>query len=467
MFTLKVEKLRQKYPLFIYESYLVEQKNYDLVLSFKFSAPPDLAFESVLVFKDVNTDRLKVIDKEVLDNLAFHIGLGEITSYWKATCSPKIVIKPSSLNKEQLSWWHKQIINGMGEYFFENEIDFTGSDFLELKNEYTGETFGCVFDDLLENKVLVPVGGGKDSLVTLSLIKESNYQANSFILNNNRVVKTAFESSLAAGFNKPMVADRFIDKKLTSLAKESYLNGHVPFSLYLAFVTTLGAVVGNYKYIAVSNESSANEESLVYLGRKINHQYSKSYDFEVAFNNYAKKYLAKNVEYFSFLRPLLEIQIVKLFSKKPQFYKVFSSCNVSLVQNKTGWCGKCSKCIFVFIMIYSFISKDQAISIFGSNLFEDSSFIQELRFLTGLEGQKPFECVGTKEEVKAGLYLSLEKNKKLNIPQPVLLDYFEKEILPCESNIKNRTENLLKSWNNKNLLLPDFEDILKKEVKSV
>jgi UDP-N-acetyl-alpha-D-muramoyl-L-alanyl-L-glutamate epimerase len=467
MFTSKVRDLREKYPFFVYDGYLFEQKNNDLEMRFNFSAPPDLKFESVVFLKNIEESRLKEIKKEVLDNLVFHIGLSEMVSYWKAVCSPEIIIKAGYLNNKQLSWWHKQILAGMGEYFFENQINFTSPNFLSIKNEANSQYSHNIFKDNLDNKVIVPVGGGKDSLVTLGAIKKSHFRVNSLILNNNRQVEIANKSSEVAGFHKPIVIERFLDKNLIDLPKEKYLNGHTPFSLYLAFVSVLAAVIFNYKYIALSNETSANEESVVYLGRKINHQYSKSFEFEKDFNGYSGEYLAKEVKYFSFLRPLHEIQIVRLFAKHREFYKSFSSCNISLAKNNIGWCSSCSKCLFVFVMLYPFVSLGDIVEIFGINLLDQASFLSELESLVGMSDQKPFECVGTKEEVKIGLYLSWQKNKELGVEQPVLLNYFENEIMTKEQNWQQRANNLLNSWNSNNLLPPEFGEILKKEVQGV
>ena len=124
-----------------------------------------------------------------------------------------------------------------------------------------------------------------------------------------------------------IIVERKIDKKLLELNQKGGLNGHTPFSAYLAFLSVLCAVLFDFKFIAFSNERSSNEGNLKYLGRVINHQYSKSFDFEKKFRDYSKKYLAKNVEYFSFLRPLYEIQIAKIFSKYPQYLNAFLSCN--------------------------------------------------------------------------------------------------------------------------------------------
>jgi len=60
----------------------------------------------------------------------------------------------------------------------------------------------------------------------------------------------------------------------------------------------------------------------------INHQYSKSSEFEKKFRDYLTN-LTPSVSYFSLLRPLYELQIAKILAKLPQYHQVFKSCNVN------------------------------------------------------------------------------------------------------------------------------------------
>jgi hypothetical protein len=310
----------------------------------------------------------------------------------------------------------------------------------------------------------VPLGGGKDSVVTLNILK-NNFKITTLILNTNtaspKPVQSALETSDIARFKNPIIIERNLDQKLFDLNKQGFLNGHTPFSLYLAFATTLAAVLFDYKYIAVSNESSAEEETVSYLGHKINHQYSKSFEFEKNFDRYRRKYLAKDILYFSFLRPLHEIQIAKLFSNYPNFFPVFKSCNVG--QKENVWCGSCAKCLFAFIMLYPFIPKEEMIKAFSYSLFENTDLLETLKSLLGKTEHKPFDCVGTKEETAAALYLSYLKEKDSKLPP--LLQYFEKEVLPSNPQINKSAKQLLKSWNNNNLLPAKFSKILKRNLR--
>jgi 7-cyano-7-deazaguanine synthase in queuosine biosynthesis len=348
----------------------------------------------------------------------------ETLSYWKATCSPKIEILAGSLNEEQIKWWKDLILKGMGQFFFENKINFLERNFLKI------ESFGRKFErfegKLNENKILVPVGGGKDSVVTIEYLKKLKKDLILFCLNPNENQKKIIEIS---GIGKKVFVKREIDKKLLELNQMGFLNGHTPFTAYLCFLSVLVAVLKDCKFIAFSNEKSSNEGNVKYLGRMINHQYSKSEDFEKKFRFYSKKYLAKDVECFSLLRNLYELEISALFSQFPRYFDTFLSCNTAYQTNSgtkkpiKKWCGKCPKCLFVFTSLYPFIG-ERVIKIFRKNLFEDKKLFPLILQLIGKRKFKPFECVGTKKESFLAFKLSLEKWIKENEKLPFLLKKF-------------------------------------------
>jgi len=119
----------------------------------------------------------------------------------------------------------------------------------------------------------------------------------------------------------------------------------------------------------------------------------------------SKKYLAKDLNYFSFLRKYSELQIAKIFVKYPQYFNVFSSCNRGLILGKR-WCNDCPKCLFTYLILSPYLKEKQLIKIFGKNLLEDKNLLPILKKLTGKKGVKPFECVGTYEESRTALKLN-------------------------------------------------------------
>ena len=460
---------RKKYPKFIYRDYFYRISKNDLEIFFDFAIEPGIVFRPKVVIKNVGESRVKRIKIKTLDNLIFNLGLIEAISYWKATCSSKIEIEAGYLNKRQIKWWKDLIINGMGQFFYENKIDFRKTSFLKILSKSAEVGPPQAFKGGLKNKTLVPIGGGKDSIVTLEIFKKAKKNVQCFSLNPTQAVKKVMK---IADCKKPIIIERKIDPALLKLNRRGFLNGHTPFSAYLAFLSVLLAVIFDRKYIAFSNERSSNEGNLMYLGKEINHQYSKTFDFEKRFGNYSKKFLVKNVEYFSFLRPLYEIQIAKLFSQYRKYFSSFLSCNeahktASGIKRQTGkWCCNCSKCLFVFASLYPFVRRQRLIKIFGQNLFVKKELVSLMKELMGLKRFKPFECVGTKKESQVAFYLSWKKSREEDKKSPYLLNYFEKRILPKYRNLERESKRVMNSWSNQHNLPKRFRSLLKSSLMS-
>ncbi|MDO8655397.1 MAG: hypothetical protein Q7R48_03195 [bacterium] len=417
---MKIRQLRTKYPKFFYKGYSYKLQGRDLHISFDFSCPPDIRFHPKVIIKNIQK---KNIGKDVLGNLVFHLGMMELPSYWKATCSPTIVIEAGHLNTQQVTWWKYLILQGMGEFFYNNKIDFTSPKFLTIvsSSKKTHRVSGLK----LGKRILVPVGGGKDSAVTLELLK--HMRTRSFVLNPKSSQLSIIKKS---GGKAPITILRTIDPKLLELNRKGFLNGHTPFSAYLAFLTALVSALFEFRFVALSNEKSSNEGNMRYLGNVINHQYSKSFDFEQRFRKYSKRFLLRELEYFSFLRPLSELQIAKIFSRFPKYFPLFLSCNKT---KSRAWCGKCSKCLFVYVILSPFIAPKILERIFRKNLLKDRSLAPLMDQLTGKRGFKPFECVGTPQEVNAAL--------------------------------SGKTGKLLRSWNTRNFIPPALARILKNSLR--
>jgi hypothetical protein len=449
---MKLESLRKKYPRFVFEKYSYFLKVNNLKIFFVFKIEPGIVFKPKISIENVE----KIGN---LDNFIFNLGMIEILSYWKATCSKEIIIKAGYLNKEQISWWKNLIIDGMGQFFYENKIDFQRPGFLTIKSEY--RRIKPELSPNQTNRILLPIGGGKDSIVTLETLKKAGKDIRCFSLNPTE----AAIKILRAGCKNPIIVRRKIDQRLLELNRKGFLNGHTPFSAYLAFLSLLLARIFDFKYIALSNERSSNEGNVKYLGKEINHQWSKSFEFEKRLRDYSKKYLSKDIEYFSFLRPLYEIQIAKLFSKYPKYFPVFLSCNEAYKTDSgrkkpsKKWCSKCSKCLFAFSILYPFLKEKELIKIFGKNLFNDKSLVPIMEELVGEKRFKPFECVGTIKESLAALYLSFKKAKRIG-KLPFLLKYFEKRILKNYPSLEKESKKILNSWNGQNNLPKELKKFL-------
>jgi len=410
----KYLQLREEFPFFVYQSYSFKIKKRYLSVKFSFNISDKIYFNPKFRILHRDFADFEQIDKETLNNLIFHIGMVELVSYWKATCSPEIIIQPHLLNEEQIQWWKKLYFNGLGEFFYLNGIEPNWDDFLKI--ESGKEALSVSTSVLDENKIVVPIGGGKDSAVTLELLTGKGLKVIPFAVNPREATIRTIE---AAGYamNESLVIERELDSKLFELNERGFLNGHTPFSALLAFSSVLSGILSKAKFIALSNESSSNQSTVP--DSSINHQYSKSFEFENDFNWYINKYVHSKIQYFSFLRPVNELQIAKLFSKIPWHFESFRSCNVG---SKTdSWCGQCPKCLFTYTILSPFLTRPTLIRIFGKRLLDEESLRPILDELTGISEIKPFECVGTPEEVNAALRMTYEKFEEKN-GIPVLLN---------------------------------------------
>ena len=449
----KYVRFREQFKRLTYESFDIRKDQSGLEILFNFNLDNKYFFHPSLkipIREFMISDNMSY---QKLENIVFHIGMIELISYWKAACPAEIVIDPFALNEDQINWWKNLYFNGLGEFFYLNSIHRDINDFVHIISNSSKTLQKCTFET--SESTLIPVGGGKDSSVTLELLS-AEYSDNILLILNPR--KACIETATAAGFNddRILVVNRTIDPVLFKMNDEGFLNGHTPFSAMLAFVTLLGAAISGRKYIALSNESSANEVTVE--GSTVNHQYSKSYKFERDFREYYFKYITGDISYFSFLRPLSELQIAKLFSDLSVYFPVFRSCNVG---SKTDiWCGNCSKCLFTFIILSPFISREKMIDIFGKDLFADKNLLHEFNQLIGIAETKPFECVGTIDEVNAALCETIRREKD---GLPFLLEYYRHS--PNFELFKNTDFTThLKEFNTEHFLPGNFENLLKKKI---
>ena len=444
----KYDSLRATFESFSYEGFHYSMENGTFFAQFDFVLSQEIAFHPNFSIPSRSFYHWQDIPKPLLDNLIFHIGMIELISYWKIACPKKVIIKPFALDDEQIRWWKKLYFNGLGEFFYVNGIQTTINDFMTLTScrpERSVAETSPAHNGFLHEQTLIPVGGGKDSVVTLELLK-NRIPAIPLIINPRGATN---ECVAAAGYTEEQTAiiKRTLDPTMLKMNAEGYLNGHTPFSAMLAFYTILLGFATKSKYIALSNESSANEPTVP--DTEINHQYSKSVAFENDFRHYVAKYIDADIQYFSFLRPLNELQIAKLFSRAKEYRKVFKSCNAG---SKTdSWCGRCPKCLFTWLALSPFVPRTELTEIFGKDLLKDNDLRPILDQLDGSVEVKPFECVGTVGEVRACVNNILQTDDNL---RDTILEGVEKtEDLTVEDYISQFDEG-----NN----LPElFENIIK------
>ena len=381
-----------------------------------------------------------------------HLAAG--ISYYKLYAPDEIKTDCSGLTKAEADFFNLFYTAGLGEYSYRNNIslhiDFPYSEFAEIKKNPLR----------LRKRIIVPVGGGKDSTVSIESLKVVGYTPVLFSVGKPRPIRETIETS---GLQSILVTRTLPAnlKDFNDRAEElGTLNGHVPVTGIIAFILMLAAVLYDFSDVALSNERSANVGNTEKDGRVVNHQWSKSLEFEKAFRTLTSSVLP-DFRYFSLLRPLSELAIAQLFSKTDKYDTVFTSCNKAFRLDETKrldrWCADCDKCRFVFLALAPFMEKERLIKIFGRNLLDDASQLQGYKELLGLSAFKPFECVGEIEESVLA-FLMLADKKQWNsdeifvvLKEQVLQKYQDKRKLLSET-VFTLTDNHLIPQEYKNVI---------------
>ena len=403
----KYNTYRLTFGEMVYESYSYSVDAEGLKLEFAFRLNDKIVFRPTAAipcrpFLDFNQP------KELMDTLVFNIGMIELVSYWKCVCPPVVRVLPHSLDDEQIRFWKKLYFNGLGEFFYTNGINASLDDFMTIVSNPQSAVSGQATQALKQSSnqaittYLVPIGGGKDSVVTLEALRPRGVRP---LIMNPRGATTLCAERGGFSQEETLVINRRIDPLLLDLNAKGCLNGHTPFSAMLAFYTLLAATLSGVRNVALSNENSANESTVA--GSSVNHQYSKSLEFEDDFRRYVSRYVTRDINYFSYLRPLSELQIAKLFSQERKYFDVFKSCNAGSKQDI--WCGRCAKCLFAYIILSPFIEPETLNSIFGKSMLDDCELRGFFEELTGHTESKPFECVGTISEVNTALMMAKQR----------------------------------------------------------
>ena len=321
-------------------------------------------------------------------------------SYYKSGLAKKILCNKLP-HKNMADFIEKTWYHGLGELAFDSNISLKN----HIKFPYTKEHSSLSENINLSNRSLVPLGGGKDSLVTIEELKEQGKEISLFMVGNAELIK-----QVAGYINLPLVqVKRKIDPKLIQYNNTGNgFNGHVPITAINSSISVLTALLFDFNEIVFSNEKSADSANTINAdGDEVNHQYSKSSEFEKDFSKILSSEISTNIKYYSQQRNFSELEILEKFSNYPQYFSVFSSCNRNFhihgSQNeKSKWCNNCPKCRFVFLGLAPFVEKSKLISIFKHNLLDDNSQMQGFSELLGIQGFKPFECVGEiSESIKA------------------------------------------------------------------
>ncbi len=237
---------------------------------------------------------------------------------------------------------------------------------------------------------LVPVGGGKDSAAVLGLLPDAT---------GISVSATGVHRRLAAAAGVELLeVVRTIDEKLSRLTPTGF-NGHIPITAVNSAVSSLVAYLFDFDGVVMGNERSASEPTRMVGTTAVNHQYSKSFEFEKLLHD---AIAPTGITYFSLLRQLSELTIAGLVARDLRLRGSFLSCNRAFVRSRDPgapqvWCLECPKCLFTFLCFAPFLTVAEAEEIFGGNPLGRLELRESFRDLWRPES-KPFDCVGERTE---------------------------------------------------------------------
>ena len=459
--------LREQYPRFAYRGYEIEENDSCLKITYRFETLGLSEFAPVWVFPKAEGDCRRWSEDRLMQDMIFSLGMVELISYWKIACPPTVTVEAGRLNQDQIDWWKDLYFNGLGEFFYVNGIkEADPNHFMDIQcagqlkapctDQYKERHEECGVETVGKgNGVLVPIGGGKDSAVTLELLRLAGKPVCAYIINPRGAT---IHTTEVAGLDAAQVisAKRTLDSNMLELNCQGYLNGHTPFSALVAFSGIIAARMHGLTMVALSNESSANESTV--QGSTVNHQYSKSFKFEEDFHYYQTTYLKGSAYYFSMLRPLSEFQIARFFAGQKQYHGIFRSCNAG---SKTdSWCGHCPKCLFVYLILSPFLKPQEVRDIFGRNMLDDWDMKETLDQLIGIEEEKPFECVGSRDEINTAIVLTIKGLEEAGEALPCLLSYYKTTDL--YQTFRTRGDQYSTYYDGNNLVPDDLAGLVRK-----
>ncbi len=427
---------------FTFNMFAFSPKNGRLVLRYDLD---DMTFHEEITLPVEGVDTKKV-DWDAFDRALFLLHIIGGISYWKTSCPKNIVVNSGALTKEQADFFNNVYTEGLGEFYFTNKIDFT--DLVSFPVSVAAETPELTGASESHIDPLVPIGGGKDSITTVEMLKKAGMPITLFATKPSTPIQKTAEI-----MDTPLLmVEREIDKQLFELNKDpKTYNGHVPITGFLMCIALLTAILHNKSDVVWSLEESSSEANVEYLGMNINHQFSKSFEFEKAFQEYASTFVTKKVRTFSLLRQFSELEIINIFAEHPEYFSAFASCNKNFTQKKTEqheesfWCCNCPKCAFVFVALSGSLPHDDVVKIFGNDLFRSKELLPTFKQLLGTESHKPFECVGTSDETIAAMELAYRRAKESDksVLESHWMQYYVGEVRDTHKDLDKLIEKVL------------------------
>ncbi len=367
--------------------------------AFTFSVPRFGDFTETVVFPDrVN---LREMDASLRDDLACLAAIPIGASYYKAApaerIAPEFAMTASGRHLTELVYGP-----GLGEFYVRNALGYPPC--FTIAADVRGDAAKFPVFQESAAQAAVAFGGGKDSHVAANVIRAAGVEPEYVSL----VLSERVSARLQGMSETPVtMLHRTIDPRLIEISRSGEaLNGHIPITGINSCLMMLYAAAKGLDWVVFANERDASEPTMEANGYSVNHQFSKSLEFENALRD---GFMAAGapVQYFSVLRPVSALWIGRyLATKAAGALDIFASCNRNFVfagpdvlEEGRRWCGRCSKCVYTAVLLAPFLSVIRHAEVFQGQPLHDPDNARYLREIAGLTGAKPWECVGERREV--------------------------------------------------------------------
>jgi hypothetical protein len=347
-------------------------------------------FEETVTFETAPSDAVPALGPG-FDRALLHLHIAAGTSYYKAAAPSVVAVEGTGLTEAEAQLHHHLYDDGLREFAVTNGLPVPRP--VEVRSD--GPVWlGTPPASDGPGGLLVPIGGGKDSMVLIEAVRR--HAPRLFAVNPHPLTVALADR---AGLEL-LVVRRRLSPNLLALNGRGALNGHVPITAIVSMIAVAGSFLYGYDTIAMAVERSASEETVMVGGVPVNHQYSKSLAFEQLLRPLIATTIDPRLTYGSALRPYSELAIARAFARLDRYHGTFCSCNTAFRQGAgeaDRWCGDCPKCRFVALMLAPFLSPDRLADIIGRDLFADPAQAPGFAALMS-DRDKPFECVGERRE---------------------------------------------------------------------
>lgn len=417
------------------EAFTIEQPAFDAVTgvaTFRYTLG-ELSFSEILTFPSGSNASVAATPAflKLLQLTAVVLGV----SYFKLRAPYRIVV-PFPLTVREHDFALDVYENGLGEFYARNNLKRFG----EIEIDDPEDHGPAPAAPTLRDRALLPIGGGKDSLVSIEALRALGIEQTVTWIGGSQLI-----AACAARTELPTLnLGRALAPQLFELNRQGAYNGHIPVTVVNSAIMVLAALLHGVDQVVFSNERSASYGSLIEGTGEVNHQWSKGWACEQAFGDYVQRHVAADLHYYSLLRPLSELAVARQFARTDRYDAHFSSCNRNFhilgERPASRWCGVCPKCHFVFLALAPFMTKPRLVGIFGRNLLDDPGQTEGYDALLEYRNHKPFECVGEGRESRAAMAALSERPEWR---EDALVERFAREIRPQLGDDDLRIEPLL------------------------